>query len=132
LQKQCDHVVFACEAGDVLVFQGGTFFHGSPAIGALDPSPRVVTYATFWPPGTQKGNAHSDFKCDRPLCMAMSKPCSFANFRAKLQKEQRNGEDISPVAPSMPFTSWPCGVTWPKTNRVKRERSKSRDRAPQP
>jgi hypothetical protein len=66
LYQRC---VFSCSPGDVLVFLGGHFYHGSPAIGATDPSPRLVTYATFWPPGTQKGQLHSEGKCGKLHCV---------------------------------------------------------------
>jgi hypothetical protein len=74
LTTNCEHVVFACSPGDVLIFKGGHFAHGSPAIGGLHPSPRVMTYATFWPPGTKKGEQHLAGKCKRPLCAALRGP----------------------------------------------------------
>ena len=68
LESQCEHVVFSCGPGDVRVFQGGHFAHGSPAIGGQHPSPRVMTYATFWPPSTPKGQTHLSGKCMKPYC----------------------------------------------------------------
>jgi hypothetical protein len=65
LHSRC---LFACSPGDVLVFNGGHFYHGSPAIGGTEPSPRIVTYATFWPPSTGKGVAHNQGKCGLPHC----------------------------------------------------------------
>ena len=55
LHANCERCVFACSPGDVLVFKGGFTFHGSPAIGGDQPTPRIMTYATHWPPGTKKG-----------------------------------------------------------------------------
>ena len=68
LESQCKRVVFTCQPGDVLVFQGGHFVHGSPAIGGGDPTPRVVTYGTFWPTSTCKGQLHRQGKCKNPSC----------------------------------------------------------------
>ena len=68
LEANCEHVVCACQPGDLLVFLGGHFVHGSPAIGGQHPSPRVMTYATYWPPGTKKGMAHKAGKCLKPHC----------------------------------------------------------------
>ena len=74
LTTNYEKVVFACSPGDVLIFKGGYFFHGSPAIGGNNPSPRVMTYATFWPPSTAKGLLHSRGRCKRPLCAALGGP----------------------------------------------------------
>ena len=67
LETQCERVVFSCKGGDVLVFKGGSFVHGSPAVTAANPSPRVMTYCTFWPPGTEQGNLHAAKKCQCKL-----------------------------------------------------------------
>ena len=75
LEDNCKHVVCACEPGDVLIFLGGDFVHGSPAVGGQDPSPRVMTYATYWPPSTCKGQLHAQRKCSKPYCQS--------NFHAK-------------------------------------------------
>ena len=64
LGSHCQRVVFSFGPGDVLIFQGGTFVHGSPAVDSETPSPRLVTYASFWPPGTQKGSDHAEGKCE--------------------------------------------------------------------
>ena len=56
LRKNCPQVIFAAAPGDVLIFEGGQLFHGSPPVTAEQPSPRVVTYANFWPPGSDKGH----------------------------------------------------------------------------
>ena len=74
LQNSCPHVVFACSPGDVLLFKGGLTFHGSPAIGRANPSPRVMTYATFWPPSTKKGGLHCAGKCGTSVCAALRDP----------------------------------------------------------
>ena len=63
LNFQFKRVVFSCQPGDVLIFQGGTFVHGSPPVEEHNPSPRIVTYAQFWPPGTPKGAEHIAKKC---------------------------------------------------------------------
>ena len=55
LNKNCPRVQFAAAPGDVLIFKGGHLFHGSPPVGHGRPSPRVVTYANFWPPDSAKG-----------------------------------------------------------------------------
>ena len=55
LNKHCPRVRFAAAPGDVLIFKGGRLFHGSPPVGRDQPSPRVVTYANFWPPDSAKG-----------------------------------------------------------------------------
>jgi hypothetical protein len=68
LQASFRRCVFSSTPGDVLVFKGGHFWHGSPAIGGGDPSPRIVTYASFWPPSTNKGMDHAAGKCGRPHC----------------------------------------------------------------
>ena len=39
----------------MFIFVGGLTVHGVPDIEENQPSPRVVTYATFWPPGTTQG-----------------------------------------------------------------------------
>jgi len=74
LKTNCEQCIFACSPGDVLIFKGGSFAHGSPAIGGNNPSPRVMTYATFWPPSTKKGMAHLDGKCGKPFCAALRAP----------------------------------------------------------
>jgi hypothetical protein len=53
------------QVGDVFIFKGGSFVHGCPAVSSQDDI-RVVTYASFWPPGTTKGNEHAAGKCDCP------------------------------------------------------------------
>jgi hypothetical protein len=53
------------QAGDVFIFMGGSFVHGCPAVSSKDEI-RVVTYASFWPPGTTQGNEHAAGKCDCP------------------------------------------------------------------
>ena len=63
LKSKCTNLLCACEPGDALIFLGGTFIHGSPKVLATDPSPRVMTYATFWPPGTTNGANHAAGKC---------------------------------------------------------------------
>ena len=51
--------------GDVYIFNGGSFVHGCPAATSKD-EVRMVTYASFWPPGTKRGNDHAVGKCDCP------------------------------------------------------------------
>ena len=68
LRTNCKQLVVSCLPGDVLIFRGGDFVHGSPAIGDQHPSPRVMTYATFWPPSTPKGQVHVSGKCKKPYC----------------------------------------------------------------
>ena len=63
LEDTCKRVVFSCGPGDVLIFQGGSLFHGSPAVEEHNPSPMVVTYASFWPPGTLRGTSHAKREC---------------------------------------------------------------------
>ena len=58
-----EQVVFSAKKGDVLIFIGGLTVHGVPAVGENHPSPRVVTYASFWPPGTAQGSLHANKKC---------------------------------------------------------------------
>ena len=67
LKSQCSNLLCACEPGDVLIFQGGTFVHGSPRVSRTDPSPRVMTYACFWPPGTSNGANHAAGRCSCAL-----------------------------------------------------------------
>ena len=63
LKASCEHVVFSAKAGDVFIFQGGLTVHGVPEVGESHPSPRVVTFASFWPPGTTKGTTHAKKEC---------------------------------------------------------------------
>ena len=63
LKAKCEQVVFSAKAGDVFIFRGGLTVHGVPEIGENHPSPRVVTYASFWPPGTTKGMLHARKRC---------------------------------------------------------------------
>ena len=74
LHATCSRVVFSSTPGDVLLFVGGLFNHGSPAIGGPNPSPRIVTYATFWPPCTKKGQLHVAGQCGMPHCGGFSSP----------------------------------------------------------
>jgi hypothetical protein len=53
------------DPGDVYIFKGGTFVHGSP-VPNLKHKVRMVTYASFWPPGTKRGNDHAARKCECP------------------------------------------------------------------
>ena len=70
----CQQCTFACSPGDVLIFKGGSFVHGSPAIGGNHPSPRIVSYATFWPPTTKKGVAHAAGLCGKAFCASYKNP----------------------------------------------------------
>jgi len=63
LKSKCNNLLCACEPGDALIFLGGSFIHGSPKVLPTDPSPRVMTYASFWPPGTSNGAQHAAGKC---------------------------------------------------------------------
>ena len=63
LRSNSRQLVFACDPGGVLIFLGGLCFHGSPSVAAGDPSPRIMTYATFWPPDTAKGADHAAGRC---------------------------------------------------------------------
>jgi hypothetical protein len=63
LQANCERVVFSARAGDVFIFHGGLTVHGVPEVGDNHPSPRVVTYASYWPPGTTQGNLHAKKRC---------------------------------------------------------------------
>lgn len=63
VRAQSTRLACRCSPGDVLVFEGGTFVHGSPAVWAGDPSPRIMTYAKFWPPGTSQGADHAAGRC---------------------------------------------------------------------
>jgi len=63
LKANCERVVFSAKAGDAFIFRGAQTVHGIPEVGADHPSPRVVTYATFWPPGTAKGARHAAQSC---------------------------------------------------------------------
>ena len=62
LCQHCRNIVFSAAAGDIFIFQGGSFVHGSPAIPSCHPL-RVVTFGTFWPPGTERGDQHARGKC---------------------------------------------------------------------
>ena len=63
LKRHSCQLNFACRAGDVLIFKGGVFVHGSPPVGPNHPAPRVMTYAKFWPPGTPMGQRHAKGQC---------------------------------------------------------------------
>jgi len=63
LKANCERVVFSARAGDVFIFLGGLTVHGVPEVGENQPSPRVVTYASFWPPGTTQGIRHATKRC---------------------------------------------------------------------
>ena len=63
LQANCDHVIFSAKPGDVFIFVGAWTVHGVPEVGPAHPSPRVVTYASFWPPGTPKHALHEKKLC---------------------------------------------------------------------
>jgi hypothetical protein len=63
LKNHSERVVFSAKAGDVFIFVGGLTVHGVPDIGENQPSPRVVTYATFWPAGTAQGIRHAKKQC---------------------------------------------------------------------
>ena len=63
LKNHSERVVFSAKAGDVLILVGGLTVHGVPDIEENHPSPRVVTYATFWPPGTPQGIRHAKKQC---------------------------------------------------------------------
>lgn len=63
LKRNCDHVIFSAKPGDAFIFMGALTVHGVPEVGPEHPSPRVVTYASFWPPGTPKGNLHEKKLC---------------------------------------------------------------------
>ena len=63
LKSKCTNLLYAFEPGDTLIFLGGYLIHGSPKVLPTDPSPRVVTYASFWPPGTSNGAKHAAGKC---------------------------------------------------------------------
>ena len=62
LEANCERVVFSAKAGDVFILEGGLTVHGVPEVGENNPT-RVVTYATFWPPGTTQGNLHAKGRC---------------------------------------------------------------------
>ena len=53
------------ESGDVYIFKGGSFVHGCPVATSKE-AVRMVTYASFWPPGTKRGNDHAAIKCMCP------------------------------------------------------------------
>ncbi len=57
------HVEMDLIAGDVYIFKGGSFVHGCP-VAKSEEDVRMVTYASFWPPGTRRGNDHSVGKCE--------------------------------------------------------------------
>ena len=63
LEQHCKKLSIPCQPGDVFIFVGGTFVHRSPAVGPDEFSPRVMTYAKFWPPGTTQWRKHDDCKC---------------------------------------------------------------------
>lgn len=55
-------LIFRASAGDVLIFVGGLTVHGVPQLGDTLPA-RIVTYASFWPPGTPQGQRHAAKTC---------------------------------------------------------------------
>ena len=63
LHRDAPPITFAAGPGDLFIFRGGTFVHGSPAIMEGHPSPRICTYSSWWPPGTPKGLKHTAKKC---------------------------------------------------------------------
>ena len=65
VQSQTPAVEMPLKAGDVFIFHGGTFVHGCPAV-STSTDVRIVTYASFWPPGTTVGNKHAAGKCKCP------------------------------------------------------------------
>jgi len=63
VRRDAPPITFAASPGDLFIFRGGTFVHGSPAIAEGHPSPRICTYSSWWPPGTQIGLKHAAQKC---------------------------------------------------------------------
>ena len=63
VRRECPALDLEAGPGDLYIFKGGTFVHGSPAVTETDPAPRLVTYSSFWPPGTVKGVEHATGKC---------------------------------------------------------------------
>ena len=59
VKRNCGIRDLAAGPGDLYIFKGGSFVHGSPAVGEADPAPRIVTYSSFWPPGTAQGEKHA-------------------------------------------------------------------------
>ena len=52
-------------SGDVYIFKEGSFVSGCQ-VSASKEKLRMVTYASFWPPGTLRGNDHAAGKCECP------------------------------------------------------------------
>lgn len=95
LATRCEGVVFSAKAGDVFLFVGGLTVHGVPVVGENHPSPRVVTYASFWPPGTRQGCLHEKKECScyrypcEPHIMTPQKECH-GTSSAIQSKEEKN------------------------------------------
>ena len=63
LQQDAPALEIAAGPGDLYIFKGGSFVHGSPAVSQSHPAPRIVTYSSFWPTDTKQGQLHAAGKC---------------------------------------------------------------------
>ena len=95
LRANSQQLIFACDPGDVLIFIGGMFIHGSPSVGAGDPSPRIMTYATFWPPDTAKGADHLEGRCNCRLPYEALRAIKNNENNVSLQRKKKNTFSIA-------------------------------------